>query len=103
MALESLADIYGPVTYITIAGHKQVLINSAELMLRFCDEKRFPKARPKALGNPVGPEGLFTADGEDPDWAQAHRILAPAFGPLAVEPMFDRMFDDYRIKEALRG
>lgn len=90
-ALENLTDIYGPVCQISIAGKTQVLLASAELMIQFTDEKQFIKTRPLALGD-TGPQGLFSARGDDPDWGQAHRILAPAFGPLAVEPMFDGRF-----------
>lgn len=88
MALESLADIYGPVTRIDIAGRTQILLASAELLLQFTDEKQFIKQRPVAIGG-KGAQGLFSAASDDPDWGQAHRILAPAFGPLAVETMFD--------------
>lgn len=86
--LENIVDIYGPVCQISIAGTTQILLASAELMLQFTDENQFIKTRPLALGGD-GPQGLFSARGDDPDWGQAHRILAPAFGPLAIEPMFD--------------
>lgn len=86
-ALENLADIYGPVSKITIAGHTHVLIASADLLLQFTDEKQFVKLRPPAL-SAKGAQGLFSASNEDPDWGQAHRILAPAFGVLNVEEMF---------------
>jgi cytochrome P450/NADPH-cytochrome P450 reductase len=34
--------------------------------------------------------GLFGAKSEnDDDWGQAHRILMPAFGPMAIQGMFD--------------
>jgi hypothetical protein len=36
---------------------------------------------------------LFTAHGHEPNWAIAHRILIPAFGPLSVRGMFDQMFE----------
>lgn len=88
MALESLADIYGPVTQINIAGRTQVLLASAELLMQFTDEKQFVKQKPSTIGG-NGPQGLFSARSDDPDWGQAHRILAPAFGPLSVETMFD--------------
>jgi len=37
--------------------------------------------------------GLFTAHGHEPNWAIAHRILIPSFGPLSIRSMFDDMFD----------
>lgn len=91
MALESLADIYGPVAKINLAGRTHILIASADLLLQFTDEKQFTKIRPPGLNN-KGAQGLFTAAGDDPDWGQAHRILAPAFGPLNVDTMFDGEF-----------
>ena len=27
-------------------------------------------------------DGLFTAKTEEPNWAKAHRLLMPAFGPI---------------------
>ena len=38
-------------------------------------------------------DGLFTAYTDEPNWAKAHRILVPAFGPIAIRGMFDRMLD----------
>jgi cytochrome P450/NADPH-cytochrome P450 reductase len=37
-------------------------------------------------------DGLFTANypGEE-NWAVAHRVLVPAFGPLNIRGMFDGM------------
>lgn len=87
--LENLIDIYGPVVQIEIAGAKAVLIGSAELLKEFTDESQWQKIPPAALADGEGPQGLFTARNEDPDWAQAHRILGPAFGPLKIGEMFE--------------
>lgn len=86
--MESLTDIYGPVVQLTIAGRKGVLIASGELLRQFADESQWHKSPPPSLANGAGPQGLFLATNEDPDWGQAHRILAPAFGPLAIGEMF---------------
>ena len=56
-----------------------------------CDEKRFrkePSGAQVEVRNGVG-DGLFTAYSHEENWALAHRILAPAFGPFAIREMFD--------------
>lgn len=88
-AMENLADIYGPFYQLTLGGQKYYVASSAELLKQLCDETRWIKAPPPALANSPGPKGLFLARGDDPDWGQAHRILAPAFGPLAIGDVFD--------------
>ena len=48
--------------------------------------------------NGIG-DGLFTAHNFEENWALAHRILMPAFGPLPIRDMFDGIppwgFNDY--------
>ena len=90
-ALEHLAEIYGPIYQIYLAGKRRIVCASAELLAELTDEKRFVKLAPLSLSGPGRAEtkGLFSAQNEDPDWGQSHRILVPAFGPLAIEGMFD--------------
>jgi cytochrome P450 / NADPH-cytochrome P450 reductase len=88
-ALEHLAEVYGPIYQIHLAGKRRIVCTSAELLAELTDEKRFVKMAPAALSGGPGAKGLFTAENEDPDWGQSHRILVPAFGPLAIETMFD--------------
>lgn len=38
-------------------------------------------------------DGLFTAKLGEPNWAIAHRVLMPAFGPMSIRGMFDEMHD----------
>ena len=87
--LERLAEQYGPIYQITIKGQRQIVCSSAELMEELTDEKRFVKVPPAAISAVPGPKGLFAARNDDPDWAQAHRILMPSFAPLAVQDMFE--------------
>lgn len=87
--VERMADQYGPIYQITVGGHRQIICSSAELMEELTDEKRFVKVPPAALARQPGTKGLFSATNEDPDWAQAHRILMPSFAPLAVQDMFE--------------
>lgn len=86
-AVTQLADIYGDVFRIKVAGKRQIMVCSAELLMQFADESQFEKLPPPAITRSSGPQGLFTARSDDPDWAQAHRILTPAFGILPVADM----------------
>ncbi|KAF7300597.1 hypothetical protein HMN09_00944900 [Mycena chlorophos] len=74
-----------------------VFVGGHELVDQLCDETRFCKVVSGPLAALVAKDparGLFTAPAEaDPDWQQAHRILIPAFGPLAIEEMFEEMMD----------
>lgn len=68
------------------------MVSSHELVDEVCDEERFAKsvsAGLKQIRNGTH-DGLFTAHypGEE-NWAIAHRVLVPAFGPLAIRGMFD--------------
>ncbi|KAJ5289018.1 Oxidoreductase FAD/NAD(P)-binding [Penicillium angulare] len=95
-SIELMADSYGPIFRLTILGVPRVFLSSHELINEVCDEERFTKGASEALKqirNGTN-DGLFTADypGEE-NWAVAHRVLVPAFGPLAIRGMFDEMYD----------
>jgi cytochrome P450 len=89
-----LADTYGPIFALQLgSGPKRVFINSVELLEEACDESRFHK---KVTGPLVelragAGAGLFTAYHGEHAWGVAHRILMPAFGPMAIREMFDGM------------
>jgi len=93
-ALERLTDIYGSIYQFTIGAHTQIVVGDYELFNELCDETRFWKVpQPQLAKGGNGARGLFASTSEkDEDWGQAHRILMPAFGPLAVEGMFDGIF-----------
>lgn len=60
-----------------------------------CNEDRFSKAVTaglKEIRNGTH-DGLFTAHQGEENWAIAHRVLVPAFGPLMIRGMFDDMYD----------
>lgn len=92
---ERLADEYGPIYKLQLGGSERTVVTNHKLFSELCDETRFFKVAGQALEDlnklrEVGVSGLFTATSErDADWAQAHRILMPAFGPLAIRDMFD--------------
>ncbi|KAH6679044.1 fatty acid hydroxylase [Halenospora varia] len=93
--LSRLADTYGPIFKLRLGGADRVFINNVELMNEVIDEKRFDKIiSSTALHIREGVhDGLFTAHSDEPNWGLAHRILMPAFGPLAIRSMFDEMHD----------
>ena len=90
-ALEHLAEVYGPIYQIRLSGKRRIICTSAEFLAELTDEKRFVKMAPAALSGGSEAKGLFAAENEDPDWGQSHRVLITAFGPLAIEAMFDGM------------
>ncbi|TPX63122.1 unspecific monooxygenase [Spizellomyces sp. 'palustris'] len=94
-SFERLADLYGPIYRLDIAGRKQTFISSQELVDEVCDEKNFEKGVQGALvelRNLLG-DGLFTAYNEEPNWALAHKILMPAFSPTYLTSLFPSMHD----------
>ncbi|KAK4947860.1 hypothetical protein LTR10_013368 [Elasticomyces elasticus] len=91
-SLERVADIYGPIYQASVGARRRIICSSESLLEELTDERRFLKV-PPVIANDGDAKGLFTALNEDPDWAQAHRILMPAFAPLAVQEMFTNMKD----------
>lgn len=72
------------------------MVGSQALLDEVCDEARFAKviaANLKQARNGVR-DGLGTAFApEEKNWGIAHRILAPHFGPLAIQSTFGEMQD----------
>ncbi|KAH8646639.1 fatty acid hydroxylase [Xylariales sp. PMI_506] len=97
-AVERITDIYGPLVKINALGRQMIVCSGYELFDELCDETRFYKQLSGALADKqtgARPQGLFTAKTEKlDDWRQAHSILVPAFGPLAIEEMFDAEMHD---------
>ncbi len=94
-SLMPLAARCGPIFKITILGYTMIWLSSQELVSEVCDETRFSKQVHNSLLElrALAGDGLFTAFGTEPNWARAHRLLMPAFGPLGVRGMFGRMLD----------
>lgn len=90
-----LAGIYGPIFKLTLLGRDVYVVSSQALVNELCDETRFVKRvhGPLQEIRAFAGDGLFTAYNSEPNWAKAHRLLMPAFGPLGVRSMFDRMVD----------
>ncbi len=94
-SLMRLAAEHGPIFRLRILGRSILVVGGHDLVDELCDETRFAKKNSRALDNirPVVGDGLFTAYNDEPNWDLAHRLLTPAFGPLSVRGMFDRMLD----------
>lgn len=96
-AIERLADTHGPIFKINIPGKELLFVSGFELFDELSDETRFykllgGKLREVTVGDDGKPnaQGLFTQLSEkEEDWGLAHRLLIPAFGPLAIVDMFD--------------
>ncbi|MFN4271325.1 MAG: bifunctional cytochrome P450/NADPH--P450 reductase [Aliihoeflea sp.] len=90
-----LARQYGPFFKLQVFGRSMYIASSQELVDELCDESRFDKRVHETLEEvrAFAKDGLFTAHNDEPNWAKAHRILMPAFGPIGVRGMFDQMLD----------
>lgn len=90
-----LAKTYGPFFKLKIIDREMYLASSQALVNELCDETRFRKRihAPLREIRAFAGDGLFTAHNSEPNWGKAHRILMPAFGPIGVRDMFDKMVD----------
>lgn len=93
--LMNLARQHGPIYKLDVLGRTLVIVSSQALVNEVCDESRFQKRlhAPLVHVRDLAGDGLFTARNDEPNWAKAHRLLMPAFGPLGIRSMFDRMLD----------
>ncbi len=90
-----LARIHGPFFRMSFFGREVYIAGSQALVDELCDESRFQKALHPPLKElrALAGDALFTAYTDEPNWEKAHRLLMPAFGPVGVRGMFDRMLD----------
>ncbi|SFI46140.1 bifunctional cytochrome P450/NADPH--P450 reductase [Methylobacterium brachiatum] len=94
-SLMRLARAHGPIYRLSLGGRSLTVVSAQALVNELCDEGRFEKKlhRPLEMLRDLGGDGLFTARNDEPNWGKAHRLLMPAFGPLGIRAMFDRMED----------
>lgn len=87
------AKEYGPIYRFTTPTGSIVIVSNQELVHAVSDDALFAKHIPPVLEQirTFAGDGLFTAYGHEHNWALAHRILVPAFGPLAVKKMQGKM------------
>ena len=90
-----IAGDFDGIFEIDFAGIRAPFVTSAKLAAEVCDEKRFRKTigPPLSILRGLAGDGLFTAHGDEPNWAKAHRILVPAFGQRARRAYFDPMLE----------
>ncbi|CAI6265607.1 unnamed protein product [Periconia digitata] len=90
-----LAETYGDIFRLQIAGRNLIICSSYETVKDTFDWSRFEKPIMGTLVElraMVG-DGLFTARTDEKNWAIAHRVLMPVFGPIGIRKMFDNMMD----------
>ncbi len=95
VTLEKLAKKYGRIYRLELPIMSSIVVSSQELVNDVCDETKFAKAiiKPLEIVRGLAKDGLFTAYNDEPNWHRAHRILTPAFGPMAIRGMFPQMQD----------
>ena len=93
--LIKLAEIYGPIYRLRLAGPSLVVLSSFELVDQVCDNEHFDKFLGPGImqARAVAGDGLFTAWTDEPNWRKAHNILTPAFGSMAIRSYLPEMGD----------
>jgi cytochrome P450/NADPH-cytochrome P450 reductase len=94
-SLMKLTRELGPIFRMTTPVRSMLVISSQELVADACDEARFDKFVHGPLQHirDFAGDGLFTAHTGEANWGKAHRLLTPAFGPLAMRNYFEDMVD----------
>lgn len=89
-----MQQLYGPIMKLKLSS-EQVILGDQQHINEICDDKRFHKIPDGALIaiRALTGDGLFTAYDSEMNWWVAHRLLVPAFGPIALRSMFDDMLD----------
>jgi cytochrome P450 / NADPH-cytochrome P450 reductase len=93
--LLAVSQAHEGIFQMDFGGRIGIFVHSAALAAELCDEKRFRKVIGVALGKvrDFGGDGLFTAHGDEPNWAKAHRVLMPAFSARAMRGYFPMMLE----------
>lgn len=79
--MSKVVNKLGGVCAVDSFGYRTVIVSDAQLIKEINDEAHFEKNVGQFLKSlkPIGGDGLFTVDNDNPKWRTAHRILAPAF------------------------
>lgn len=93
----SMADAQrlGPIFERRIVDWPLVVVSGPDLIAEINDETNWAKHVGVVFKKmrPIVRDGLFTAYNHEPNWAKAHRILAPAFTKQAMQNYHDTMGD----------
>lgn len=94
-SMMQLAQELGPVYRLEFPSQTVLVLGEHALVDEVCDESRFEKIvhAPLRELRDLGGDALFTADNNAPAWAIAHRVLMPAFSPLAMRRYWTDMVD----------
>jgi cytochrome P450/NADPH-cytochrome P450 reductase len=94
-SMMQLAQELGPVYRLQFPSQTILVVGEHTLVDEVCDEARFEKIvhAPLRELRDLGGDALFTADNDAPAWAIAHRVLMPAFSPLAMRRYWTDMVD----------
>lgn len=93
--MTDLAAEYGGIFKVGFAGRDAIVVSEHEYVEQICADPQWRKVVHQAL-RPIrafAGDGLFTAYNSEPNWAKAHRLLMPAFGPMAIRDYFPQMLD----------
>lgn len=93
--IDDLHRVHGGILALTLGGQRQVFASSHELVAQMCSDPIWSKSVHATLEDirAFAGDGLFTAYSEEPNWGKAHRLLMPAFGPIAIRDYFGSMLD----------
>lgn len=89
-----LAALYGEIYQLKLKDYV-VFISSQRLTHYVCNEQRYQKflSQPLREVRAFAGDGLFTSETSEHNWELAHRILVPAFSPVAIRKMQPMMCD----------
>ncbi|MEU9607103.1 cytochrome P450 [Streptomyces sp. NPDC048057] len=80
------ARALGPIFNLRFFDEDNLIVSGADLVAEVCDESRFRKStKPLVTVREFAGDGLFTADGDEPNWRKAHNVLLPAFAFNALK------------------
>lgn len=89
-----LAALYGEIYQLKLKEYV-VFVSSQRLVHYLCNEQKFHKyiSQPLKEVRAFAGDGLFTSYSNEHNWELAHRILVPAFSPVAIRKMQPLMCD----------
>ncbi len=95
-SLMGLAEEYGPIFKISVAGNTRVFVSDPGMVDQICDDSTFYKklaAGVKQASKSAAGSGLFTTANDDPIWQKAHNILMAPFSQASMRAYIPAMND----------